>query len=874
MNRPALGRLSAWILALSALLSPFATAQEPAKAPARRPFAKAGTPLKPERARAYDVRHVRGDLRFDTAAQEVRGKVAITLAPLSYGGGQSVTLDCGAGLKVAKVEIADKPCRFEHRGDELFVMLDRPYRQGEPCTIAVTYSGGPSRGLRFIPPSPDFPGRKAVAWTVGEPEDAHHWIPCYDAPNDKFTAEMVVTVDRPLMAVSNGDLVSSKENPDGTSTFHWKIDRELTSYLLSIDIAEFHVFRDKLGDLPVDYYVLKEVDEETARRVLGKTPKMIEFFNKAIGTPYAFNRYAQVCIPEFGGGMEHTSKTTLTDTILVDAVAHRDNDADSLVAHELAHQWFGDLITCRDWPNLWLNEGFASYFDALFTEHDRGEDAFRLAMADNLSGYISSDREYRRPILEYRYDDPWSVFDSVTYAKGACVLHALRGLLGDDAWWKGIRDYVASHKGKNVKTDDFREAMEKSSGKDLGWFFDQWVSRGGHPELKASWRYEADDKTARIRVEQVQQSDDTTPVFRLPTTIELADESGVRSIPVVIDGRTHEFILPAPSKPKMVRIDPKGWLPKTIDFPKPAEEWTYQLEHSADVMGRIGAASALASKYAGDATAALLAKAWAKEKDPKARASMVRHLGSCGEAARAGLLAAAKDREPGVRSAAFSALASLKFDPELESLFRSAWADKAESYRVRASALRALEAAKVKDREDLLKAAFEDPSGNRSLGQTALGILLGRGGQEAREAAATYAAPGQPLAFRSMAAGSLAKVAKDDPRAERMLVGLLDDPALNVRAAAANALLDNGSMANLAKIEAALAHIDGPARPAIEARLNALKEPKKPAGAAPPREAADLDRQAAELELKARELRNRAEALRIEAERKAAPRAN
>lgn len=873
MKRPHLGRITALIVSLTTLAGgiAFAQAPTPSTTSTRRPFAKADTPRKPERARTYDVQHLRGDLRFDTTAREIRGTATITLAPLALTGTESVSIDCGANLKVSKVAIGDKPCVFEHKGDELIVQLDRPYKQGEPCSVAISYTGSPSRGLRFIPPSPDFPGRKAAVWTVGEPEDAHTWIPCYDYPNDRFTAEMVVTVDKPLMAVSNGDLVSSKENPDGTSTYHWKLDRELPAYLMSIDVAEFNVYHDKLGDLPVDYYVLKEIDEETARRTLGKTPRMIDFFNKAIGTPYAYNRYAQVCIPEFGGGMEHTSKTTMTDSILVDAIAHRDNDADSLVAHELAHQWFGDLLTCRDWPNIWLNEGFASYFDVLFTEHDRGEDAFRLAMSNNLAGYLGSDQQYRRPIVEYRYGDPWSLFDAVTYAKGSCVLHALRGVLGDDAWWKGIREYVAQHKGANVKTDDLRASLEKSTGRDLGWFFDQWVFHGGHPELKASWRYEDDDKTVRIKVEQLQQVDETTPLFRLPTTIEIGDDSGTRSVPVVIDGKTHEFVIPASARPRMVRIDPKGWVPKTLEFDKSAEEWAYQLEHAPDVLGRIEAARALADKHKGDASTAAIARAWAREKDPGARARMVGSLASGGEAARAALMTAAKDANSGVRAAAFSGLEPLKLDADIEALFRSAWADKTESYRVRGSALRGLTRAKVKDADDLLRSALADPSGNRALGQTGLSILLGRGGQEAREVAVNYVRPGQPSAFRSRAASTLAGLAKDDGQAEKVLIGLLDDLSVGVRMAAVNGLLNTGSSANVERVESALPHLEGPMRPMIEARLKALKEPKKPASAEPrsSREADDLDRMAAGWELKARELRNKAETIRIEAAKQA-----
>ncbi len=309
------------------------------------------------------------------------------------------------------------------------------------------------------------------------------------------------------------------------------------SYLISLAAADFGVYHDRSGSLSLDYYAPRTYDEATVRRALGKTPAMIRFFDEKIGVAYPYPKYAQVFVPEFtAGGMENISATTLNELSLLDAVAAKERDADGLVAHELAHQWFGDLLTCRDWSHAWLNEGFASYFAPLFTEHALGEDAFLLEMSRNLEGYVRSDRSYRRPIVETRYDSAILMFDSVTYAKGSLVLHALRGTIGDDAWWDGIRRYVRTNRERVVTTDDFRKAMEAAAGKDLAWFFDQWTTRGGHPELKVRSRYEQDDQTVRVAVEQTQKVDEMTPLFRLPTTIELTDDSGIRSVPVIIDG--------------------------------------------------------------------------------------------------------------------------------------------------------------------------------------------------------------------------------------------------------------------------------------------------------------------------------------------------
>ena len=868
------GIFGALILILTMLPPAPSPAQPPtpgnASPSTRRPFAKAGAPRQAERVRTFDVRHIKGELILDTKKGEIRGTATHTIAPL-YPGLDSLTLDCGAALKVSKVAVGPKACTYSQKGDELAITLDRGYSLGEAFDLAITYAGSPEKGVRFVKPDPDHPSRAACVWTVGEPEDARFWLPCFDYPNERSTSEMIITVDKPLSVVSNGTLESTRENADGTSTYHWKMDSLLTTYLLSVVAADFAVYHDKLGSLPVDYYDLKEVDEATARRTMGKTPRMIDFFNQKIGTSYAYPKYATVCVPEFGGGMEHTSATTMTDSILLDPIEYLERDSDSIVAHELAHQWFGDLLTCRDWPNLWLNEGFASYFDALFTEYDKGDDAFRLAMASDLRSYLGSDSQYRRPIVESRYADAWQMFDGVTYAKGACVLHALRGLLGDEAWWRGIKLYVADHKDQVVATDDFRKAMEKASGRDLGWFFDQWVYHGGHPELSASWRYEDDDKSLRLKVDQTQPVDETTPLFRLPTSVEIGDESSLRSVPIVIDAKTQEFVIPAPNKPKMVRIDPRGWLPKVLTFEKPTEEWIYQLGHSGDVLGRIEAARALVEKHKDDKLASeALAKAWTFEKDPGARARIVELLGTFGEPCRLAILDAAKDTEARVRVEAIRGLAKLKFDATIESILRATWANKAEAYGARSGAFQGLVKAKVKDADELIASALKEPSNRHRFAVAALQTVLNEEGQKAREAAVLYSRPGQPSALRTAAVQALARQAKEDPQAEKLLVALVDDPHPNVRNNAMFNLLSGGFTSALPKIEQQLPKVQGRMRQAIEAQIEGLKNSKKPSTPGPDpsvKEAADLERQALDLELQVKELRNRAEALKLKAER-------
>jgi aminopeptidase N len=606
---------------------------------------------------------------------------------------------------------------------------------------------------------------------------------------------------------------------------------------------------------------------------------MIDFFQERTGQPYPYAKYAQVVVPEFTNlGMENISATTLSDSIIGDAITYLESDNDSLIAHELAHQWFGDLLTCREWAHIWLNEGFASYFDALYTEYDKGDDAFRLKMAGEQRSYMGGDRSVRRAVVETRYHDPDQLFESVTYAKGASVLHALRGLIGDDAWWRGIKSYVAANKLQVVDTDDFKKAMEKASGKDLGWFFDQWVYHAGHPELKASWKYEGDDQTVRVKVEQTQAVDDQTPLFRLPTTLEIADDSGVRTLAVVVDGKTHEFVIPNRSKPKSVRLDPQGWWTKELEFERAPEEWVFLLEHAGDAPGRLEAARAVRRRENDSKAIEALTKAWARETDPNARAEMVRLLAEVGgDKARPALADAVKDKDARVRTAAYRALANLKADDGAEALFRAALGDSKEAYGVRRAALGALAKWKVKDRAELLAKALETPSDHHVLAAAALDGILSGSGPKIRETAVLYSRPGQPAPLRQAAIGALARLAKDDPQVATVLTELAGDKHRNVRRAVWMALLRNDVKSAVPALEAQLKRETTTARPVLEMAISSLKSsgPRPtPPSASPPAattdskaEVATMERQAADFELQAKELRNKAEALKLKDER-------
>ena len=312
--------LSAWVLSASAWSqSPESATGHAAK---RRPFAKAGTPRRTERIRFFDVKHIKAELTIDTRNREVRGVVTHSLSPLHPYLTQ-VELDCGPRLKVSKVTTGDRsnPCKFATSDGKLSVTLDKAYGLADTIELAIEYAGSPERGLYFVMPETPYPEKRLSFWTQGESEETREWLPCYDYPNERATSEMIITAEKPLFVLSNGLLVATKDNADNTTTYHWKMNVPHVSYLMSLAASDFAVYHDRAGQLPVDYYVAKHVDEATARRFMGKTPQMIRFYGDKLGEPYPYPKYAQVCVPDFiAGGMENITATTMTDSALHDEI--------------------------------------------------------------------------------------------------------------------------------------------------------------------------------------------------------------------------------------------------------------------------------------------------------------------------------------------------------------------------------------------------------------------------------------------------------------------------------------------------------------------------------------------------------------------------
>jgi len=803
----------------------------------KRPFPLPGTRELWSRDRKADVRHTRLEIALDFRRRRVSGTATHRFVPI-LDGLSSIEFDCEE-LRVRRVRLKGRraPLRFTHSDGVLSVRFPRPLRAGRAAEVSVEYQGSPRRGLYFCAPDEHRPDRLVQAWTQGQDEDARFWFPCYDYPNEKATTEVIATVPAAMTAISNGRLVRrTVDRRRGTATFHWRQAIPHVSYLVTLVAGEFEAIRQRWREVPMTVWAPPGRAAD-ARRACGKTPRMMEFFSRFTGAPYPYEKYDQVFVQDFiFGGMENTTATTLTDTALLDRRSFLDVSMDGLVAHELAHQWFGDLLTCRDWSHAWLNEGFATYFDALFREHDLGRDEYLFYILSYRDNYLSEDGgHYRRSIVTKTYRDPVEIFDRHLYEKGALVLHMLRGVLGDDLFRRAIRLYVARHREGSVETVDLRRACEEVSGRDLGPFFDQWVFRGGHPDLKASFAWDEKRKTATVTVKQVQGTDDDTPAtFRMPISIAFHLGRGrVETLRAELRDREHAFEMRLPSRPRFVNLDPGMGILKTLDFAPPREMLAAQLADDPDLVGRVHAAGCLGKDASPDAVDAL-ARCLGREREFwGVRAAAAAALGKARTApARDALVRALRGRHPKIRRAAVRALGEWQGDAAAAAALHALASKGDPSCVVEAESLAALGKTRSPRAFDLLAEAYEGrPAWNEILRAGALAGLAAlrdaRGVAKARDGAR----PERHNALRAAAVPALAKLAdaKDAPKKEiaEELVRLVDDGWLRVRLAACGAVAELGEDAALPALARAAEHdLDGRVRRTAAEAAKRIREGK------------------------------------------------
>jgi aminopeptidase N len=772
-----------------------ATAQK-AQQTGRGPFTHAPRSV---RSRAYDVKHIRLEFAFDWDQRQFTGRATQTLEP--FVACHRVELDA-AKMQIQKVRLVTSedpgegtPLKFDHQGQRLAITLDRTYESGEELKLAIDYRVvRPERGVHFVVPDPREPSQPRVLWTQSEPDYARYWFPCFDSPNDRATSETLTTVPEGYFVLSNGELVDEKANEDGTVTWHWVQKQTHVAYLISVVAGRFEAFEQSWDGVPVVSYGPPEQMAQAAR-AFGKTAAMVQYFSDKIGYRYPWPKYTQIACDEYGGGMEHTSATTLTLSTLRDERAYLDYSPDRLVAHELAHQWWGDLLTCKDWAEIWLNESFASYFEIVWAEHDRGEDEARWELHKQSESYLNEDRSrYRRPIVSYQYNAPQYMFDRHTYPKGSRVLHMLRFVLGEEGFDRALRHYCHKHAFGVVETADLRVAIEEATGQGMNWFFDQWLYHGGHPVLDVSHTWDPQTQMLSIVVKQTQTVDELTPLFRMPVDLEMVvnGKSLLRRATISKAEETFHFHLE--EEPSVVCFDPQDWLLKELTVHKSKQQWLEQLAHSHHMTCRFRAVQALKAFKPDEAVRDALAKTARCDDFWAVREEAVRVLKEFpGKGSRAVLIEVAReDEKPAVRREAVSALAEFPHD-DTRSTLRGVIAEEA-SYPTVAAALRSL--VKI-DREgcseDLL-AAMQCPSdGEVILKAAAEGLVEIQATGVKQQLLDRLEAPSS-YQQRTAVLQALAKVGEGDPAITKVLLEQLEDQRHTVRLAAIVALGHTGDL--------------------------------------------------------------------------------
>ncbi len=589
------------------------------------------------RSRDVDMQHVRIELNIDMEAQTVDGRAILSLVP--FKSLDVIVLDADE-LTVSSValvvdgSVESAPLAFTQSPGKLAVTLDKVQEAGEPVSMAVDYHIENAReGVHFVRGGSR--GRRGGLrggqrgqrggqrggqsgeiqfWTLGEPEYAHHWFPCIDTPSERLTSETFVTIDSKYMVLSNGLLESKTPTDDGRQTWHWVQAESHAPYLVSVTAGEFVEYAAQAGDIPVvSYYpASQQADEQKIESLFGKTDEMIQYFSEITGYPYPWDKYSQICVDGFSwSGMEHTSATTLSNRSVFSSMQ---GDQQNLVSHELAHQWFGDLVTSKDWAEMWLNEGFATYLATTWQEHDEGWDAAAWQRRQEQNDYLTEDRrEYRRPVVSYRYTNPDDVFDDTLYMKGGRVLHMLRYELGDDLFWKAIHRYLTDNAFDSVETADLRIAVEHATGQGMNWFFNEWIYHGGYPEFQVAYNYDESAGQVQLTVKQTQKVDDMTPLFQTHVDLEIVTSAGTVASRLWIDSEEQTFTMDVPGAPTLVLFDPNDWVLKTVKFEKSPAELIEQLAQTKYLLPRIDAVAALTDHLTDPAVRAALQTAAASD---------------------------------------------------------------------------------------------------------------------------------------------------------------------------------------------------------------------------------------------------------------------
>ena len=547
----------------------------------------------PSNKKLNDLIHTKLDVKFDWTKQYLYGKAELTFKPYFYATNELV-LDA-KGMDIDSLKMNGKNLKFKYDGKKITIDLGKTFTREETYIINIDYTAKPNvleaggssaitgeKGLYFINPLGDNPKKMPQIWTQGETEASSCWFPTIDSPNEKTTQEISITVKEKYLTLSNGKLISSTKNTDGTRTDYWKQDLKHAPYLFMMAVGEFDITKDSWtrpdgSEMEVNYYTEPEYTPY-AKAIFGKTPKMIQFFSDKLGVEYAWDKYNQIVVRDYvSGAMENTTAVIHGDFLYQTDRELLDSDNESIIAHELFHHWFGDLVTCESWSNLTVNESFANYSQYLWDDFEHGKViADRNAFGEMRGYFLSSGQSGYHDLVYFDYESEMEMFDGTSYNKGGRILHMLRNYVGDDAFFLSLKHYLDKKRFGTGEAHDLRLSFEEVTGEDMNWFFNQWYFDKGHPTLHYSQKYDEIIKKLTVTVEQKQDLE-KFPVFQLPIGIDIYTNGGIerKNITVTKTKQSFDFYT---EKPMLVNIDADKVLlcKKTED--KPMDQWVYQLD--------------------------------------------------------------------------------------------------------------------------------------------------------------------------------------------------------------------------------------------------------------------------------------------------------
>lgn len=544
--------------------------------------------------RQVDVQHIKLDVVPDFDKRTVAGTASIRATVIARPV-ELLRLDAiNLSIKEVRCEGATVDDFYSTRED-LQISFTEPVKPGAEITLHIDYSAEPVKGLYFRTPEMGYPKTDSHIWTQGEPHESRHWFPCFDYPNERSSTEIVCHVPRDMTVLSNGQRMGEDIDGNGLKVVRWLQEKPHVNYLMCLVAGHLEKLEKKHGDVALGFYTQPTL-AKYAKNSFADTPAIMAFFEEEIGVPFPWVKYDQVTIRDFtAGGMENTTLTTLTHNTIFSADTENLRSTRRLDAHELAHQWFGDYVTCKDWSHLWLNEGFATYYTHLYEGHKFGRDAMLYGLAGDARGILRQKND-KKPIVYNAYKNPMEQFDYRSYPKGSWVLHMLRNQLGEDLYRKCIKTYLERHALTSVVSDDLRQVIEEISGRTMDRFFDQWLYHPRHPDLKITYKWMPKEKLAKISIRQTQKVDDDVVLYELPTKLRFVVDGKTIDREIVIRETEEDFYAPLPSKPSIVRFDPDFTMLAEISFDKPDDLWEAQVANMDDMMGRLLAVGAMGKR--------------------------------------------------------------------------------------------------------------------------------------------------------------------------------------------------------------------------------------------------------------------------------------